>query len=109
MRINTVVQPKDVEPAVDWVSGLIGTALDKRVAAFKAQERSNPLLVTHFRDTFGLDFALAEARKYRRTTADCPRVTNTTTSTAFSLRLIGFTQHCLLKCGRHSRAGCETR
>jgi hypothetical protein len=36
-------------------------------------------------------------------------VTNTTTSTAFSLRLIGFTQHCLLKCGRHSRAGCETR
>ena len=39
MRINPVVQPKDVEPAVDWVSGLISAALDKRVAAFEAQER----------------------------------------------------------------------
>jgi hypothetical protein len=73
MRIDTVAQPKDLEPAADWVSGLIGAALDKRVAAFKAQERSNPLLVTHFRGTFGLEFALAEARKYRRSTGRLPK------------------------------------
>jgi hypothetical protein len=37
MRINVVVEPKDVKPAVDWIGGLIGAPLDKRVAAFKAQ------------------------------------------------------------------------
>jgi len=73
MRINTDAQPKDFEPAVDWISGLIGAALDKRVAAFEAQERKNLLLATHFRDTFALEFALANARKYRRSTGRLPK------------------------------------
>lgn len=68
MRISTDARPKDFEPALNWISGLIGAALDKRVAGFKAQERKNPLLATHFRDTFALEFALAEVRKHRRST-----------------------------------------
>jgi hypothetical protein len=68
MRINVVVEPKDVKPAVDWIGGLIGAPLDKRVAAFKAQERNNPLLTAHFSETFPLEFALAEVREYRRKT-----------------------------------------
>jgi len=73
MRINTDARPKDFEPAVDWISGLIGTALDKRIAGFEAQERKNPLLATHFRETFALEFALANARKYRRSTGRLPK------------------------------------
>ena len=73
MRVSTDARPRDFEPALDWISGLIGAALDKRIAGFIAQERKNPLLATHFRDTFALEFALAEARKYRRSTGRLPR------------------------------------
>jgi hypothetical protein len=73
MRISTEARPKDYEPAVDWISGLIGAALDKRVARFEAQERQNPLLAAHFRDTFALEFALANVRKYRRSTGRLPK------------------------------------
>ena len=73
MRINTEARPKDFEPAVDWISGLIGAALDKRVARFLALERKDPLLATHFRDTFALEFALAKVRKYRRNTGRLPK------------------------------------
>jgi hypothetical protein len=73
MRINTEARPKDFKPAVDWISGLIGAALDKRVAGLMAQERKNPLLAAHFRDTFALEFALARVRKYRRSTGRLPK------------------------------------
>jgi len=73
MRINTEARPKDFEPAVDWISGLIGAALDKRVTEFMARERKNPLLATHFRDTFALEFGLAKVRKYRRSTGRLPK------------------------------------
>ncbi|HKB89913.1 MAG TPA: hypothetical protein VKC60_05285 [Opitutaceae bacterium] len=65
--------PKDIDSAVDWISGLIGAAIDKRVAAFEQQERSNPLLASHFRENFPLEFALAKARKYRKSTGRLPR------------------------------------
>jgi len=73
MRISTDARPQDLEPAIDWVGGLIGAALDKRVAGFEAQEQKNPLLATHFRETFVLEFALAEVRKYRRSTGRLPK------------------------------------
>ena len=60
MRISTDARPRDFEPAVDWISGLIGAALDKRVAGFETRERKNPLLTTHFRENFPLEFALAK-------------------------------------------------
>ena len=44
MRISTDARTADIQPAINWISGLIGGALDKRVAAFEQQERSNPLL-----------------------------------------------------------------
>jgi hypothetical protein len=65
--------PKHLEPALNWVSGLIGAALDKRVAGFEQQERANPLLCAHFRDNYALEFALAKARRYRKTTGRIPR------------------------------------
>jgi hypothetical protein len=66
MRISTEALPQHFEPAVNWIGGLIGAALDKRVAGFESQERANPLLASHFRENFALEFALAKARKYRK-------------------------------------------
>jgi hypothetical protein len=68
MRISTEALPKDIDSAVNWISGLIGAAIDKRVAGFERQEGTNPLLASHFRENFALEFALARARKYRRST-----------------------------------------
>ena len=59
MRIDTDALVTDIEPAVNWIGGLIGAALDKQVAGFERQERSNPLLAAHFRENFALEFALA--------------------------------------------------
>jgi hypothetical protein len=73
MRISTEALPKDIEPAVNWIGGLIGAAIDKRVAAFEQQERANPLLASHFRENFPLEFALAKARKYRKSTGRLPK------------------------------------
>jgi hypothetical protein len=73
MRISTQAFPKDIDSAVDWISGLIGVAIDKRVAGFEQQERTNPLLACHFRKNFPLEFALAKARKYRKSTGRLPR------------------------------------
>jgi hypothetical protein len=73
MRISTDALPPHIEPAVNWISGLIGAALDKRVAGFERQERTNPLLASHFRENFALEFALAKARKYRKSTGRLPK------------------------------------
>jgi hypothetical protein len=68
MRISTEALPKHLDPAINWISGLIGAALDKRVAGFEQQERTNPLLGAYFCENFALEFALAKARKYRKST-----------------------------------------
>jgi hypothetical protein len=73
MRISTEALPKDIDSAVNWISGLIGAAIDKRVAGFEQQEGTNPLLASHFRENFALEFALARARKYRRSTGRLPK------------------------------------
>jgi hypothetical protein len=73
MRISTEARPADIKPAVNWISGLIGADVDKRIAAFERQERANPLLTAHFRETFGLEFALAKARKFRKTRGRLPK------------------------------------
>jgi hypothetical protein len=73
MRINTEALPNDVDAAVDWVSGPIGAAVDKRIAGFEQQERTNPLLASHFRNNYPLEFALDKARKYRKSTGRLPR------------------------------------
>jgi hypothetical protein len=73
MRISTDARPRDFEPAVDWISGLIGAALDKRVAGFETRERKNPFLTAHFRENFPLEFALAKVRKHRKSTGRLPK------------------------------------
>src|SRR5712671_2801679 len=73
MRISTEALPRQFEPAVNWISGLIGAALNKRIAGFEQQERTNPLLGSYFRENFTLEFALAKARKYRKSTGRLPR------------------------------------
>jgi hypothetical protein len=73
MRANTDAFVTDIEPAVNWIGGLIGAALDKRVAGFEKQERGNPLLAAHFRESFALEFALAKARKYRKDIGQLPK------------------------------------
>jgi hypothetical protein len=73
MRIKTEATPRDIELAFHWIGALMGAELDKRVAAFERQERSNPLLGNHFREHFALEFALAEARKYRKNTGRLPK------------------------------------
>jgi hypothetical protein len=73
MRINTDVLVTDIEPAVNWIGGLIGAAPDKRVAAFEKQERGNPLLAAYFRESSALEFTLAKARQYRKSTGRLPK------------------------------------
>jgi hypothetical protein len=74
MRISTDTRESDIEPAVNWISGLIGAAVDKRVLAFEQSEHKNPLLITsHFRDNFPLECALAKARKYKKNTGRLPK------------------------------------
>jgi hypothetical protein len=73
MRISTEALPKDIDSAINWIGGLIGAAVDKRVTGFEQQERTNPLLASHFRNNFPLEFALAKARKYRKSTGRLPR------------------------------------
>jgi hypothetical protein len=73
MRISVDARERDFEPALNWIGSLVGAALDKRVAGFEAQERKNPLLATHFRETFALEFTLTKARKYRQNTGRLPK------------------------------------
>jgi hypothetical protein len=73
MRISTEALPKHLEPALTWIGGLIGAALDKRVAGFEQQEKANPLLGAHFRENYPLEFALAKARRFRKTTGHIPK------------------------------------
>jgi hypothetical protein len=73
MRINIEAHRTDIEPAFHWIGGLIGADLDRRVAGFERQERKNPLLTNHFRENFPLEFALAKARKYRKSTGRLPK------------------------------------
>ncbi|MBV8891631.1 hypothetical protein [Bradyrhizobium sp.] len=73
MRINTEAFPNDIDSAFDWISGLIGAAVDKRVAGFEQQERTNPLLASHFRNNFPLELALAKARRYCKSTGRRPK------------------------------------
>lgn len=73
MRISIDASRRDIPPAVDWVSGLIGGLVDKRVAGFAAEERSNPLLTAHFEEHFALEYSLARARKYRKGAGRLPK------------------------------------
>lgn len=73
MRISTDAFVTDIAPAVDWIGGLIGAALDERIAAFEQQDRAHPLLTAHFRESFALGFALHEVRKYRKNTGRLPK------------------------------------
>src|SRR5579859_4094470 len=73
MRIGTEALPKHFDPAINWICGLIGAALDRRVTGFEQQERANPLLGAYFRENFALEFALAKARNYRRSTGRLPK------------------------------------
>jgi hypothetical protein len=73
MRISIEAQRTDIEPAVNWVSGFIGAAVDRRISAFEKQERKNPLLTRHFSANHDLEFALAKARRYRKTTGRLPK------------------------------------
>jgi hypothetical protein len=73
MRISIEATRRDIAPAFDWIGGLIGAALDKHVAALQQQERKNPLLAQHLRENYRLEFALADARRYRRNTGRLPK------------------------------------
>src|ERR1700716_1444069 len=73
MRISIEASEADIEPAVNWISGFIGAVVDKRVSAFEQQERRNPLLTKHFSENYDLEFALAKARRHRKTTGRLPK------------------------------------
>lgn len=72
MNIDIDVRPEDIEPALNWVSGYVGAALDRRVSAILQQQRRNPLLTSYFQESFGSEFALATVRRYRKNTGRIP-------------------------------------
>jgi hypothetical protein len=73
MRISIEAYPRDVVSAYDWIGGILGAAVDRRVAAIETQKRGNRLLTDHFREHHALEFALCNARKYRRNTGRLPK------------------------------------
>jgi hypothetical protein len=73
VRINIEATPQDIAPAFDWIGGLIGGLLDQRVAALRQQARTNPLLTQHAGDIYALEFALADARRHRKSTGRLPK------------------------------------
>ncbi len=73
MRISIEATRQDIVPALDWIGGLIGGALDTNVAALKQQEKNNPVLSQYMNENYALEFALASARKYRRNTGRIPK------------------------------------
>ncbi|PWT80933.1 MAG: hypothetical protein C5B44_04590 [Acidobacteria bacterium] len=73
MRIDTDIQPKQIEPAIHWISGLIGGPLDRRIEGFKQHERRNPLLLSLFEIDYALEFAISECRQYLRKTGRLPK------------------------------------
>ncbi|MGY4290618.1 hypothetical protein ACVWXO_009884 [Bradyrhizobium sp. LM2.7] len=73
MKISIEARPADIEAALNWASGLIGAAVDKKVAALQRQEAANPLLALHQRETFAFEHALARARRYRKSTGRLPK------------------------------------
>ena len=73
MRISADARERDIEPAVNWVSCFIGAAVDNPVLAYEQRERGNPRLTSYFRNNFALEFALAEARKYKKITGRVPK------------------------------------
>ncbi len=73
MLIGVDVTPKQIGPALDWAAGLIGAQVDNLVRRYARHEISNPLLGDHFRKNYDLEFALAEARKYRKQTGRLPK------------------------------------
>jgi hypothetical protein len=73
MRISIEATRQDIAPAFDWIGGLIGSDLDRHIAALRQQEQRNPLLAQHFHENYALEFALAEARKYRKSTGRLPK------------------------------------
>jgi hypothetical protein len=73
MRISIEAREADIGPAVDWISGFIGVAVDKRVSTIEQQQRKNLLLTQHFSINHDLEFALANVRRYRKNTGRLPK------------------------------------
>jgi hypothetical protein len=73
MRKSIEALRTDIEPAVNWVSGFIGAAVDRRVSAFEQQERKNLLFTRHIAENYDLVFPLAKARRYRKMTGRLPK------------------------------------
>jgi hypothetical protein len=109
MHISIEAVTADIEPAFHWIGGLIGAALDKRVAGFEQQERNNPLLANHFRENFALEFSLARRGGTAKAPGACRKAMNTAISMASSSRLIGYTLRYRLRHERPSKADCVMR
>lgn len=73
MRIRTDASERAIEPAINWIGGIIGALVDKRIAGFEQHEKRNPLLATYYEDNYALEFALVKARHYRKKTGRLPK------------------------------------
>jgi hypothetical protein len=69
MRIQTDLFEFEIPSSLQWLDHEIGFRLRRRVKGFEQQERHNPLLGRYYRETFPLEFALAEACSQLRKTA----------------------------------------
>lgn len=72
MRIDTSLNRDDIAPAMQWVATKFGGALDKRVKGFEQQRAKNPLLQSYYRETYPIEYALAESRRHYRLTGRFP-------------------------------------
>ncbi|HEV2545832.1 MAG TPA: hypothetical protein VGU20_00690 [Stellaceae bacterium] len=72
MKISVDVTPDQIAPAMAWLDGKVGAALDKRVKSLEQQQSRNPLFGPYFRDTFPYELALVKARRHQRQTGLLP-------------------------------------
>jgi hypothetical protein len=72
MRVSRDANHRDIDIAFQWASSVIGGSVHRSITNFEMQEQRNPLLTSHFRENFALEFAFANAQRYRETNNRLP-------------------------------------
>jgi hypothetical protein len=73
MRISVEATKHDLEPALNWLAGYVGSGVKQRIGNYEKHTKRDPLLAEHFRRTHALEYALFNACKYRRNTGRTPK------------------------------------
>lgn len=61
MRISVDATERDLEPALVWLAGHVGSGVRERIANYEKHTKNDPMLAAHFRRTYPLEYAFVDA------------------------------------------------